>query len=396
MLQVCTVLPVSLEKHIPFRMKNPLVYILVMLFISVSLYADTHSVPLDWQLSGRLFLDGGIYTGAPEVFHNGAAIPDIRLGAKVNIFSDWYTKIDIGFAKNKVALKDAFVQYRRNVNYFRLGYMIGYFSMDESNSTNDYFFHTAAPVAEAFYPGRRIGFSYTRSAAFYYLSAGAFCGDELNFSENIRQGYNFTGRAVWRPFSRPDRLLHIGGGVLYKVPDKNTDTGNRSVSLGTKGVTYLGSPRTTFITLEQVSHQMQANIECLAFLGKWLLQGEYLWTGIRQEGACPSYNARGGYVQGGVLLKGSQLNYDETDALPVMPSGSHAVMLMCRYNITDLNDRAAGLFGGRQQDVSVGLNYYLNKYICAKINYSRLWLDRYSAVGKCRYGMLQARLQVRF
>lgn len=314
----------------------------------------------------------------------------------MNIFSHWYTKIDIGFAKNKVALKDAFVQYRRNENYFRLGYMIGYFSIDESNSTNDYFFHTAAPVAEAFYPGRRIGFSYTRSAASYYFSAGAFCGDGLNFQENIQQGYNFTGRAVWRPFYESGRLLHIGGGALYKVPDKNTDTGDRQVSLGATGVTYLSSPRTAFITLEQVSHQVQANIECLAFLNKWLLQGEYLWTGIRQEGTRPSYNARGGYLQGGVLLKGSQLNYDETDALPVMPSGSNAVMLMCRYNITDLNDGTAGLYGGKQQDVSIGLNYYFNKYICAKLNYSHVWLDRYPTAGKCRYGMLQARLQVRF
>lgn len=376
-------------------MKNRVLFVL-FLFSSLTLYAGNSASPANIRLSGRLFLDGGIYTNPPAGLHAGVGIPDIRLGAKVNILSNWYTKIDIGFAKNKVALKDAFVQYSKNENYFRLGYMIGYFSLEESNSTNDYIFHTAANVAETFYPGRRIGVSYTRSVADYYFSVGAFCGDGLNFSENIRQGYNFTGRGVWRPFHMPHKLLHIGAGTLFKVPDKNTDTGTSPLTLGSKGVTYLASPQTVGLTFADVSQEIQANVECLAFVDKWMFQSEYLWTGVKQKGIKEVYHANGGYVQTGFLLKGSQLNYDETDALAIMPSDPHSILLICRYNCTDLNDYSAALFGGKQHDVSVGINYYFNQYICSKLNYSQVWLDEFSGLGKKRFGMVQARLQVRF
>ena len=39
-----------------------------------------------------------------------AEITDVRLTGKITLPDEWYTKIDVGFAGNKVSLKDAFVQ----------------------------------------------------------------------------------------------------------------------------------------------------------------------------------------------------------------------------------------------------------------------------------------------
>lgn len=70
-------------------------------------------------------------------------------------------KIDVGFASNKVSLKDAFVQKKWGNNNFRIGYMLGMCCIEQSASTNDYVFMTGANAAETFYLGRRVGVSYT-------------------------------------------------------------------------------------------------------------------------------------------------------------------------------------------------------------------------------------------
>lgn len=213
----------------------------LILLITLPVFATPDSSPINWKLSGRLLLDGGVYIHSPEALHAGAHISDVRLAAKVRIYSCWYTKIDVGFANNKVTLKDAFTEYGKDGNYFRAGYMLGYYSIDQSTSTNDLIFNTASNVSETFYPDRRIGVSYTRSLPSYYLSAGAFCGDGLSFTETTKPGYNFSGRIVWRPINSSGQLFHIGTGALFKVPDEDTETQAQQIRLKSKGVTYIPS-----------------------------------------------------------------------------------------------------------------------------------------------------------
>lgn len=42
--------------------------------------------------------------------------------------------------------------------------------------------------------------------------------------------------------------------------------------------------------------------------------------------------------------------------------------LVARFNYTDLNDARAGIMGGRESDLSVGVNFYLNEYLGMKLN----------------------------
>jgi phosphate-selective porin OprO and OprP len=378
-------------------MKHTITILSLLLSTVLPLLASTEStLPFSLKLTGRLLVDGGTYINSPKALHSGVNVTDLRLGAKLRIQSCWYTKIDVGFAGNKVSIKDAFTEYGKDGNYFRAGYMLGYYSIDQSNSTNQLLFNTGANVAETFYPGRRIGVSYTRDMPAYYLSAGAFWGDGLGFSETTKQGYNLSGRVVWRPVNNPDNLLHIGTGAIFRVPNEDTDTHSRQISLSSKGVTCLSSPSTLDLTIEDARSQVQANGECLLYHNRWMLQTEYMLTTIRRSNGMPSFTAHGGYVTGGFLLKGSRYAYDSLDALPVMPQEPHSLLLVCRYNYTNLNDSHSNLMGGSQHDISIGINYYLNKYISSRLNYAHLWLDKYSALGKCTINILQLRLQVRF
>ena len=43
-------------------------------------------------------------------------------------------------------------------------------------------------------------------------------------------------------------------------------------------------------------------------------------------------------------------------------------------NYTDMNDPKAGISGGKETDLSVGANFYLNKYLAVKANCSYVFV----------------------
>ena len=344
------------------------------------------------KLGGRLFIDGGLFTKNSYSAHAKAEITDVRLTGKITLPDEWYTKIDVGFAGNKVSLKDAFVQKKWGNNNFRIGYMLGMCCIEQSASTNDYVFMTGANAAETFYLGRRVGVSYTFSQNKYYCSAGLFCGDGAEYDDKVLPGYNATLRGVFRPLNEAGKLLHLGVGGLFRRPDREKEQKDRLVTFSSNGVTGLSVPSVLDIEINNVKHTFQWNLEALYLSRRFFLQGEYLNMNVqRAQAAC--YRPWGAYIQGGFLIQGNFFNYDEWDALPLTPKESKSLLLSGRINVTNLND--GPVKGGMQQDITVGLNYYMNKFLILKLNGSVVWTKDMEEV-KRSFGVLQARLQVRF
>lgn len=370
-------------------MNKIIISIIFYLCLSLQIKAEWN-----YKLGGRLFVDGGTFLSAPSGFNSNVRITDLRLTGKLSSSDGWYTKLDVGFAKNKIDLKDAFLQRQWREHLFRAGYMIGMFSLDQSSSTNDYLFMTGANIAETFYPGRRVGLSYTYSGNSYYTSMGLFFGDGLNFTEKIKQGNNATLRMVYRPLNKRGKLFHIGSGALYKTPDMNQETGMSVISTKTKGTTYLAIPALLDLNVDKVKRQYQWNVETLLQYNRGFLQAEFMKMWINRTDGLSTYTADGGYIEGGLLLRGKSLAYDQTDALPVCPDEPQSILVFGRFNCTNLNH--SSLKCGKQYDVSLGVNYYMNNHIIVRFNYSYLWLDKFSVFWKNNFSILQTRLQVKF
>lgn len=132
-------------------------------------------------------------------------------------------------------------QISYHLHILRAGHMMGIFSLDQSSSSNNGLFLTVANVAGTFYPGRRVGVSYTYAAPQIYASAGVFCGDGLNSDPKVSPGVNATGRLVYRPFHEEGKLLHIGSGAFFKKPDRIQELG-RTIELSNTGNTSLPAP----------------------------------------------------------------------------------------------------------------------------------------------------------
>lgn len=68
-----------------------------------------------------------------------------------------------------------------------------------------------------------------------------------------------------------------------------------------------------------------------------------------------------------------------------------------RFNYLTLNDEDASIWGGEQKDISIGLNYYINKYIGIKLNYSYLMPGAsIKEISRKNFSVFQGRFQFIF
>ena len=68
-----------------------------------------------------------------------------------------------------------------------------------------------------------------------------------------------------------------------------------------------------------------------------------------------------------------------------------------RFNYTDMNDERSGILGGEEKDLSLGINFYLNRYLGIKINGSYVWVgDFCNSFYQKNFFLSQLRLQYVF
>lgn len=365
---------------------------LLLLVSCQTLWAQSDK--LSWRLAGRFHLDGVGYVNAPDTLSHQLDLVDLRLGAKISM-GDWYVNIDASYAGNKISIKDAFVQYSKHDNYFRLGHQYVFTGIEEPNSSNDMLFNAISSTGSLLDSGRRLGFTYTRAMPNYYFTAGAFMGDDINVKGTVEQGYSAVFRGIWRPVNQEYGLLHVGGSAYYKVPNKDKETKLRNITLSNRGVVRAKGPNLHYLSIDNVNHQTLLSAEVIGIKNKWMLQGEYYWTRIDRVDAV-AYQAKGGYVQAGYLIRGEHYGYDQVDAFPTCPTDKGSLLLLARYNNSNMNHEKSALNAGNQQDVTVGLDYFFNKNLSTRLGYSYVKLDEHSTIGKDELHVVQCRVQFKF
>ena len=132
----------------------------------------------------------------------------------------------------------------------------------------------------------------------------------------------------------------------------------------------------------------------MSALQRFFLQGEYIRTMVKREQNFTNYTGHGGYVQCSWLLTGRQYGYDEALACPGRPVG-RALELCGRFNMLDMNNEEAGVWGGAQKDFSLGMNYYMNKHIGMKLAYSWVMPGKHiKEISDKNFSVLQLRFQM--
>jgi len=256
---------------------------------------------------------------------------------------------------------------------FRVGYFKTYVGFEGYTRTrNDSFLEAALPIS-AFYAGRRTGASWEFERPAYRLDVAAYAGQDL---QGDNDGSTLTARFAWTPFKRQGDVLHLGVSASTENPQDTTINGRDQsipVSLRVRSRPDVFLTNTRLVdtgTITNIDHIERRGLEGVWIHGPWSLQGEYIEQDVQRTAGKPTVSGSGGYLFGSWVISGESRPYESGNVgnlKPARPWG--AVELLLRYDEVDLNDRGAGVYGGKEHNLTIGANWYILTHFRIQANY---------------------------
>lgn len=348
------------------------------------------------KFRSRALLDASLSGYGKESTQGYYRLEDFRVGFKAT-YKRLELKADIGLGGVKVAIKDLLLNYHFRNSVLSFGNAYEPYSMDMLISTVDMRFHQSAASVLAFADSRKLGVTYHFYDKHWYLATGVYTHNDINkLGSGQRNAFVSTSRAVWRWQGADNRLVHIGGAFSFRTKEVNTE-GSPSGSVSSAGVTSMFPEPMMEAEIPDMGTEVKGLVEALYMAPRFMLQAEYHFDRRNRVAGKRAYRPQGGYIQGGFLLKGSGFAYDAMYGIPGRPLTPQAVELVARFDYTNLNDRQAGIMGGEEKDLSLGVNFYLNPYIAVKLNGSYVWTGKHcNAFYQGDFFLAQLRLQYVF
>ncbi|WP_439609671.1 OprO/OprP family phosphate-selective porin [Hydrogenophaga sp.] len=280
------------------------------------------------------------------------------------------------------------------------------YTLDRATSNNNTtFMERAAPVEVAAGIGAATRSALGITANDRQWWAGAFLTGPASgrTSLDARQTAA-TGRAVFLPVLANDASLLIGGDVQYLF---DAPTGASELNLRDRIEMRIDGNRILGTGALPIDSARVLSAELAGTLGSFHFQGEYFDFNVeRLPGNGPGLDFNGYYVQGGYIFTGEKRSYSTSSGSygGVVPSrpfdwrtgGWGTWEIAARYSMVDLNDK--DVLGGRQENLTLGLNWYVNRNIRFMFNYINGRVDKRNSGGDvgAAYQAISARAQIAF
>lgn len=353
--------------------------------------------------TGRILLDGALYaTPQKPLFKDGFAIPDVRLGAKVQ-YGKWKAKIDVGFAYNKVGLKDIYFEYDFNEKHLlRAGSFIHQYGLQSATSSSMKP-TMEEPISNAvFNDSRQIGLMYVYNGDKFFGTGSVHVEPKattviLRPDQFTQEGWGFRSRLVARPLHEEGKVVQVGFSGGFATPQNVNDanTPHNSFQFKSNFPTRVAQVTAIDATVDHAMNLWKFTPELLLNYGPVALESQYFFQRVNRRNNLHAYTAQGAYATLRGLILGGNYNYSMADAGLATPKKG-SLECVVSYNYTTLTDASAGVYGGRLNDISCTFNYYINKYMLCRLHYSytHTW-GRAGAPSMSLNGFM-ARLQIIF
>ena len=107
-------------------MKKYIIAMALCFGIAASAFAQEEKLVV--KPSGRILMDGAVMHSSDDVAdaagEAGFNVPDVRIGMKAT-YGKWEGKVDVGYARQSLSVKDVFIQYNFDKkNFLRGGYFV--------------------------------------------------------------------------------------------------------------------------------------------------------------------------------------------------------------------------------------------------------------------------------
>jgi phosphate-selective porin OprO/OprP len=324
------------------------------------------------ELFGRLQNDWAFNSSGPGM-EDGTEFRRARLGVKGTLYENVFFKVQYDFAGGDADFMDTYLGFTDVVGEadVKVGHFKEPFSLEELTSSK-YLTFLERSLPNALSPGRNTGVGISDASGDVTWSLGMFrtSGSDGDDVGGPSQEYSATARVTFTPVYADggDEVLHLG--LAYS--DRSADDGVVSFATGPENHQAPDVVDTGDIIADGYG--------LLGLEGAWVhgplsLQAELIQASVdAADGSEPEFVGHYFYA-GWFVTDGDRRNYDRRSAAfgRVKPEanygteGNGALELTARLSALDLD--GAGVPGGKLDDFTLGVNWYLNPNTRVMLNY---------------------------
>lgn len=315
-----------------------------------------------FKFNGRIQLDAVAFNSDDIDLNNGTEVRRARFAAKGKM-GQWGYKLQYDFMSSE-SVKDAYITYNGFKNTeILIGSQIEAFGMEPQTSSNDVTFIERSAVIEAFGLNRAMGIAARQWSDNWSLNYGIY-GQDVNAERGGDEELGFNGRFNYAAVNEKDRLISIGASLSTRQLSDGDTLRFRSRPESHQANTRIVDTS----SLDADGYNMYA-LETAMKFGALTILGEYINADVDSLSNNDS-SFDGFYLSASYLLDGSSRPYSTKQGKfkRVKPSKNGAWELSARLSSLDLNDKDAGIMGGKVDAITLGANYYINNNMRAMVN----------------------------
>jgi phosphate-selective porin OprO/OprP len=244
-------------------------------------------------------------------------------------------------------------------------------SLEELSSTKNNDFVSKAMTTNLQALSRRMGIALATGSDNWTLTGSVF---DRELTRRLTNGPGYGVRGTFAPINEAGHVLHFGASFVdYKAED----------ALGEGRARFRVRPDADLAGARLVDSGQLLDAGRIRTLGgeaMWIagpikLQAEMMRSNVGRD-ANPDYSFDSWYVSGVWNVRGETWGYKggvPTTNLPDDPA-SGMWQLGARYDHADLNDD--GVYGGKESNITLGVNYYWRSNFKFMLNYVKVNSDR--------------------
>jgi len=317
------------------------------------------------KFGGRIMYDMATW-GADKFDNTGSEFRRVRLYSSGTMYSNVNYKLQLDFAGGKIAFKDVWMELGELPINGKL--RVGHFKEPlrlEVLTSSKYIPFMERSLVTSMFADRNTGAMYhTTFGDRLAFQSGVFReGDSFGNDKTANNNVNITSRVTYLAINNEGKLLHLGASNSLRKNNDNT------YDLSTKAENHLGN-KLIDAKFEDITESNVFGGELAYVNGSLSLQGEYLQTTLIGE---TESKLSGFYGQVSYFLTGESRPYKNSldgfgRVSPYNNYGSGdkgAIELVAR--ISQICLQKADM--GQLNDITVGLNWYLNPNTRVMLNY---------------------------
>lgn len=348
----------------------------------------------------RLQLDRGVFINDSRTdFDNEWNVRRARLSSSAQIGEHLSIDFTYDFARDdRSAIRNAFIRYTSADNTrFTVGHFKEPFGMERLTSVQDLAFLERSLVS-LLTPPRSLGVELHKHTHHWTAAAGMFTTGTESSSNDTKFGT--SARVTFAPQSGAGRILHFGLGIAHRNTDSQQEVRFRQRP-ETRNTDIRLIDTRTFIA----DSYTYLGLESAIARGPWALQAEYIYSHIGkaridQTDSGENIHFSGWHIDLTWIASGEPQPYNHEKgtfgrlrpAHSVQHGGWGAWRLGMRLSELDLTDHP--IVGGRQQNLTTGITWILNRNISLSSEYVKVLKVDGGESNNTSPAIFQSRLQI--